>query len=74
MKKNYHLWESEKGNDKNHDENKKQDKVKDKASSSNVKIEEINVVSEESEDGEILLILSLDSAQLVATDDLNMHD
>ena len=68
MKKDCHLWKSEKGNDK------KQDKNKDIASSSGVKIEEINAVSEESEDGEILLTLSLDSAQLVATDDLIMHD
>ena len=28
----------------------------------------------DSEDGKILLILTLDSAQLVATDDLIMHD
>ena len=72
MKKDYRLWKNEKGNDKKQD--KKQDKNKDRASSSGVKIEEINAVSEESEDGEILLTSSLDSAQLVATNDLSMHD
>ena len=72
MKKDFQLWKNEKGNDKKQD--KKQDKNKDRASSSGVKIEEINAVSEESEDGEILLTSSLDSAQLVATDDLIMHD
>ena len=49
MKKDCHLWEKEKGNDK------KQDKNKDKASSSSVKIEEINAVSVDFEDGEIFL-------------------
>ena len=72
MKKDCHLWKKEKGNDKKQE--KKQDKNKDKASSSIVKIEEINAVSVDSEDGEILLISTLDSAQLVATDDLIMHD
>ena len=56
------------------DGNNKQDKGKDKIYSSSVKIEEINAISEEFEDGEILLTSSLDSAQLVATDDLIMHD
>ena len=60
MRKDCHLWKSEKGNDKKQD--KKQDKNKDRASSSSVKIEEINAVSEEFEDGEILLTSSLDSA------------
>ena len=64
MKKDCHLWKKEKGNDKKQDN--KQDKNKGRASSSGVKIEEINAVSEESKDGEILLILSLDSTQLVA--------
>ena len=68
MKKDCHLWKSEKGNDK------KQDKGKDKASSSTVKIEEINEVSEESKHGKILLTSHLHNAQLVAIDDLIMHD
>ena len=38
------------------------------------KDEDINAVSEESKDGQILLTSSLDSAQLVAIDDLIMHD
>ena len=54
MKKDYSIWKSEKGNEKKQDVNTKQDKGKDKASSS-VKIEEINVVSEESQDGDVLL-------------------
>ena len=43
MKKDYHLWKKEKGNDKK--QKKKQDKNKDKAFSSSVKIEEINAIS-----------------------------
>ena len=43
-------------------ETKRKIKNKDRASSSSVKIEEINAVSEEFEDGEILLTSSLDSA------------
>ena len=74
MKKYYHLWKSEKGNDKKQDGNKKHDKGKEKSSSLGVKIEEINAVSEKSEDWDILLTSSLGSAQLVATDDLIMHD
>ena len=68
MKKDCHLWKKEKGNDK------KQDKNKDKASSSSVKIEEINTISEHFEDGAILFTSSLDSRHLVATYDLVMHD
>ena len=71
MKKDCHLWKKEKGNDKKQD--KKQDKNKDKASSSSVKIEEINAVSVDSEDGDILLTSSLDNAHLVTTNDLVMH-
>ena len=67
MKKNCHLWKKDKGKEK------KQDGGKDKESSG-VKIEEINAVSEDAEDGDILLTSSLDSAHLVATDDLVMHD
>ena len=39
-----------------------------------MKIEEINAVTEDSEDGDVLLTSSLDGAHLVATDDLVMHD
>ena len=62
MKKDCHIWKNEKGNEKKQDGNKKQDKGKDKASSSSIKVENINVISEEFEDGEILLTSSLDNA------------
>ena len=39
-----------------------------------MKIEEINAVSEDSEDGDVLLTSSLDGAHLVVIDDLVMHD
>ena len=39
-----------------------------------MKIEEVNTVSEDSEDGDVLLTSSLDGAHLVATDDLVIHD
>ena len=39
-----------------------------------MKIEEINAVSEDCEDGDVLLTSSLDGAHLVATDDLVMYD
>ena len=45
MKKDCHVWKSEKGNERKQDGNKKQDKGKHKALSS-VKIEEINEISE----------------------------
>ena len=73
MRKDCRIWKSEKGNDKKQDGNKKHDKDKDKASTSSVKIKEINAISEESEDGEILLNSSLDNAQLVDTNDLIIH-
>ena len=38
-----------------------------------MKIEEVNAVSEDFEDGDVLLTSSLDGAHLVATDDLVMH-
>ena len=39
-----------------------------------MKIEEINVVSEDKEEGDNLLTLGLEYAWLVATDDLILHD
>ena len=39
-----------------------------------MKIEEINVVNEDSEEGDILLTSGLESAQLVATNDMMQHD
>lgn len=39
-----------------------------------VKIEEINAVSDDGEDGDVLLTSKLECAQLVITDDLILHD
>ena len=58
------------------DKKEKQDKGKKKQdeSSSGVKIEEINAVDGDSEEGEILLNSGLESSQLVTTDDLAVQD
>ena len=50
------------------------DKLKKKQEEPNVKIEEINALSGDSEEGDILLNSSLELSQLVTTDDLAMQD
>ena len=68
LEKDY--WSSKK------DKKEKQDKGKknEDDSSSGVKIEEINAVDGDSEEGEILLNSGLESSQLVTTDDLAVQD
>ena len=70
MKKDCHQWRKEKGKGKKQDKNQKEEK---KASSSSVKIEEVNTVSE-AEEGDILFTLTMDSVHLVATNKSMSND
>ena len=67
MKKNFHIQKKEKGKEK------KQEGGKAKEGSS-VKVEEVNAITEDFQDGDVLLTSSLDAAYMVAIDDLVMHD
>ena len=69
MKKDCHQWKREKGKGKRQDKNQKEEKKP----SSNVKIEEVNTISE-AEEGDILFTLTMDSVHLVATNEGMSND
>ena len=69
MKKDCHQWKREKGKGKKQDKNQKEDRK----TTSSVKIEEVNTVSE-AEEGDILFTSSMDSVHLVATNEGMSND
>ena len=68
MKKDCYQWKHEKGKGKKQDKNHKEDKKE-----SNIKIEEVNAVSEAKE-GDILFTCTMESVHLVATNQGMSYD
>ena len=69
MKKDCHQWRKEKGKGKKQDKNQKEERK----TTSRVKIEEVNTVSE-AEEGDILFTSSMDSVHLVTTNEGMSND